>query len=178
MTSNKVTHDTVEYSFGECIVGPFAVSTNSKGICGIILGDNHSHILRLMEKCFKGIKLIESKSSDNKLIQDVASFIENPDIGLSYKVDIEGTNFQIKVWNELRKVPTGSTTSYTRLAQQVGNPKATRAVANACGSNRLAIYIPCHRVLRSDGGISGYRFGVQRKKDLLRHEAELLKHKS
>jgi AraC family transcriptional regulator of adaptative response/methylated-DNA-[protein]-cysteine methyltransferase len=102
----------------------------------------------------------------------VVGFIEAPAIGLGLPLDVRGTAFQQRVWRALREIPAGSTASYSEIARRIGSPKATRAVAQACANNMLAVAIPCHRVVRNDGGLSGYRWGVQRKRTLLEREAQ------
>jgi AraC family transcriptional regulator of adaptative response/methylated-DNA-[protein]-cysteine methyltransferase len=103
----------------------------------------------------------------------VVGFIEAPALGMNLPLDVRGTAFQERVWQALRKIPPGTTISYADLAERIGSPKAVRAVAQACGANRIAVAIPCHRVVRRDGDISGYRWGVERKRELLKREADL-----
>src|SRR5690606_40886551 len=109
-----------------------------------------------------------------KLVAQVVGFIEAPALGLSLPLDVRGTAFQERVWQVLRELPPGTTASYAEIAQRIGAPKAVRAVAQACGANSIAVAIPCHRVVRRDGDISGYRWGVERKRRLLQREAEAL----
>ena len=110
-------------------------------------------------------------ANSSSLIAKVVGFIEAPAIGLDLPLDVRGTAFQERVWQALREIPAGSTASYTDIAQRIGAPKAVRAVAQACGANSLAVAIPCHRVVRSDGNLSGYRWGVERKRQLLERES-------
>ena len=106
----------------------------------------------------------------------VIGFVDEPTRGLALPLDVRGTAFQQQVWQALQRIPVGSTVSYSELAHKLGKPQASRAVAGACAANALAVAIPCHRVVRSDGAISGYRWGVERKRALLQHEAELAPH--
>jgi AraC family transcriptional regulator of adaptative response/methylated-DNA-[protein]-cysteine methyltransferase len=107
-----------------------------------------------------------------QLVAQVVGFVEAPNLGLDLPLDIRGTAFQQRVWEALRKIPAGQTVSYAQLAQRIGMPSASRAVARACAANTLAVAIPCHRVVRSDGALSGYRWGVERKRALLQREAK------
>src|SRR5690606_4098728 len=109
-----------------------------------------------------------------QLIARVIGFIVAPSIGLHLPLDIQGTAFQERVWRALREIPPGTTVSYTEIAERIGSPKAVRAVAQACATNHIAVAIPCHRVVRRDGDLAGYRWGVERKRELLRHEAQAL----
>ena len=105
------------------------------------------------------------------MVARVVGFVEAPGVGLDLPLDVRGTAFQQRVWQALRDIPPGSTASYAEIAERIGSPKSVRAVAQACGANALAVAIPCHRVVRSDGGLSGYRWGVERKSALLKREA-------
>jgi len=105
-------------------------------------------------------------------VDQVVGFIEAPAIGLNLPLDVQGTAFQERVWLALREIPPGTTVSYTEIAERIGSPKAVRAVAQACGANHLAVAIPCHRVVRRNGDLAGYRWGVDRKRELLRRETK------
>lgn len=153
---------------GHCAVGVFAVGLSDKGICCLTLGDTNEQALQAVKKCFPSANLI--KAQDSSITKIVANYIDNPKDKLSIDLDIQGTDFQKTVWEKLAQVPYGTTTNYTELAEKIGNPKAVRAVARACALNKIVIAIPCHRVLRLDGGFSGYRYGVQRKIELLKRE--------
>ena len=124
------------------------------------------------ELCTPGIDLVGADQDFERLMAQVVGFIEKPALGLDLPLDVRGTAFQERVWQALRDIPVGSTASYAEIAQCIGAPKAVRAVAQACGANSLAVAIPCHRVVRSDGNLSGYRWGVERKRQLLERESQ------
>jgi AraC family transcriptional regulator of adaptative response/methylated-DNA-[protein]-cysteine methyltransferase len=106
------------------------------------------------------------------MVAEVVGFVEAPRIGLDLPLDLQGTAFQQRVWQALREIPVGKTVSYTEIAERIGAPKSVRAVAQACAANKIAVAVPCHRVVRNDGGLSGYRWGVERKRDLLKREGQ------
>jgi AraC family transcriptional regulator, regulatory protein of adaptative response / methylated-DNA-[protein]-cysteine methyltransferase len=122
---------------------------------------------------FPHANLIGGDFDFEKLVAKVVGFVEAPKVGLDLPLDIRGTAFQQRVWQALREIPAGQTTSYSEIAQRIGEPKSARAVAQACGANKIAVAIPCHRVLRNDGALSGYRWGVERKRALLEKEANV-----
>jgi len=128
---------------------------------------------RELKRVFSRAKLISGDKAFERLTAKVVSFVEDPAKGLDLPLDVRGTAFQHRVWHALRKIPVGSTASYADIAEKIGAPKAIRAVAQACATNRIAVAIPCHRVVRSDGGLSGYRGGVERKRALLAKEARV-----
>lgn len=160
--------DQIKVYVGDCAVGVFAVGLSTKGICCLTLGDNKEQALQAVQKCFPKKKI--NLAQDPDIIKKIAAYIDKPKGNIGIDLDIQGTDFQKTVWDALKKIPYGTTTNYTELANKIGNPKAVRAVARACASNKIVIAIPCHRVLRLDGGFSGYRYGVQRKIDLLKRE--------
>ena len=143
-----------------------------KGVCAISLGDDPDALVRDLQDQFPKARLIGGDKKFERMVAQVIGFIEAPKTGLDLPLDVRGTAFQQKVWRTLREIPAGSTVSYTEIAERIGAPKAVRAVAQACASNHIAVAIPCHRVLRHDGALSGYRWGVQRKSALLAREAE------
>ena len=136
-------------------------------LCAILLGDDPDALVRDLQDKFRRANLIGADREFEQLIAQVVGFIEAPALGLDLPLDLRGTAFQERVWQALRDIPVGSTASYAEIAQRIGMPKAVRAVAQACGANSLAVAIPCHRVVRSDGNLSGYRWGVERKRQLL-----------
>jgi AraC family transcriptional regulator, regulatory protein of adaptative response / methylated-DNA-[protein]-cysteine methyltransferase len=140
------------------------------GVCAILLGDSPQQVIRELSAHFAGAVLIEGDPELEQPISAASEAVEQPWRPLVLRLDIRGTDFQKKVWEALRKIPPGTTTSYAQVAQTIGAPKALRAVAGACAANRLAIAIPCHRVLRSNGSLSGYRWGMERKRRLLERE--------
>ncbi|MPZ45945.1 MAG: methylated-DNA--[protein]-cysteine S-methyltransferase, partial [Betaproteobacteria bacterium] len=135
------------------------------------LGDDPEMVARELQDQFPKANLIGGDREFEQFIAKVVGFVESPRIGLDLPLDVRGTAFQQRVWEALRKIPFGTTASYSEIAQRIGTPGAARAVAQACASNRLAVAIPCHRVVRNDGGLSGYRWGVERKRELLQREA-------
>ena len=141
-----------------------------RGVCAILLGDDRQQVLRELAAQFTGAALIEGDCELDRPISAVSEAVERPWRPLELALDIRGTDFQKKVWDALREIPPGTTTSYSQVAQSIGAPKALRAVAGACAANRLALAIPCHRVLRSNGSLSGYRWGMERKRRLLERE--------
>ncbi len=162
----------IRFALGECSLGSILVAISEKGVCAISLGDDPEVLIRDLQNRFPQAELIEDDGEFEQWIAQVIGFIETPASGLDLPLDIRGTAFQQRVWQALQQIPTGQTVSYTCIAQCIGAPKAVRAVAGACAANSLAVAIPCHRVLRSDGKLSGYRWGIERKAELLRRESK------
>jgi AraC family transcriptional regulator of adaptative response/methylated-DNA-[protein]-cysteine methyltransferase len=165
------TGTTIRFAVGECSLGSVLVASSEKGVCAISLGDDPDALVRDLQDQFPKARLIGGDKKFERMVAQVIGFIEAPKTGLDLPLDVRGTAFQQKVWRTLREIPAGSTVSYTEIAERIGAPKAVRAVAQACASNHIAVAIPCHRVLRHDGALSGYRWGVQRKSALLAREA-------
>jgi AraC family transcriptional regulator, regulatory protein of adaptative response / methylated-DNA-[protein]-cysteine methyltransferase len=159
------------FAVGGCSLGSILVARSERGICAILLGDDPDALARDLQDRFPRANLIPGDAGFDQLVAKVVGFVEAPALGLALPLDIRGTAFQQRVWQALRKIPAGSTASYTEIARRIGSPKSARAVAQACATNALAVAIPCHRVVRSDGALSGYRWGVPRKKALLEREA-------
>ncbi|MCU7247048.1 bifunctional DNA-binding transcriptional regulator/O6-methylguanine-DNA methyltransferase Ada [Pseudomonas koreensis] len=162
----------IRFAVGQCSLGAILVAQSERGICAILLGDDPHQLVCDLQDQFRRANLIGADREFEQLIAQVVGFIEAPAIGLDLPLDVRGTAFQERVWQALREIPPGSTASYADIAQRIGSPKAVRAVAQACGANSLAVAIPCHRVVRSDGNLSGYRWGVERKRELLTREAQ------
>jgi len=162
----------IYFALGICSLGDILVAQSEKGICAILLGDDANQLLQDLQDKFPQAELIGGDEPFEQLIAQVVGFIEAPEIGLDLPLDIRGTAFQQRVWQALREIPVGSTVSYTDIAQRIGQPKAVRAVAGACAANMLAVAIPCHRVVKNDGALSGYRWGVERKRALLDKESK------
>ncbi|MDZ4261104.1 MAG: methylated-DNA--[protein]-cysteine S-methyltransferase [Pseudomonadota bacterium] len=160
------------FSLGQCSLGQLLVAQNEKGICAILLGDNAEYLRADLRQRFPSAVLHEENSPLNDKITQVIDAIEQPTANLQLPLDIQGTLFQQRVWEALQKIPAGETRNYTDIARAIGSPKAVRAVAGACAANAIAVLIPCHRVVRSDGSLSGYRWGVERKQQLLQREAD------
>ncbi len=160
----------IRFAVGKCSLGSILVAQSDRGICAIFLGDDPDSLVRELQDQFPKANFIGGDARFEQLVAKVIGFVETPALGLDLPLDIRGTAFQQRVWQSLRKIPAGSTASYTEVAKLIGSPNSVRAVAQACGANALAVAIPCHRVLRSDGALSGYRWGVERKRALLEKE--------
>jgi AraC family transcriptional regulator of adaptative response/methylated-DNA-[protein]-cysteine methyltransferase len=163
----------IHYDVGSTTLGEVLVATNDKGICAILLGDSERALLAELRERFFGAKLTQDSARLASAMPRVIRFIDSPVGELDLPLDPAGTQFQQRVWRALRRIPAGSTASYADIARRIAAPKSFRAVAQACGANPLAIAIPCHRVVRNDGALSGYRWGVARKRALLEREAGL-----
>jgi AraC family transcriptional regulator of adaptative response/methylated-DNA-[protein]-cysteine methyltransferase len=161
----------IRFAIGECSLGSVLVASSEVGVCAILLGDDPDALARELQDRFPKANLIGGDAGFEKLVAQVVGIVEAPAQKLDLPLDIRGTVFQQRVWQALREIPPGTTASYTEIAGRIGSPKSVRAVAGACAANALAIAIPCHRVVRSDGGLSGYRWGVERKRALLQREA-------
>lgn len=164
-------HAEVQFAIRDCSLGRALVATRGHGICAILLGDNVKTLKRELRSRFPEESLIEQGRDAVALSAKVVEAIDAPALRVDLPLDVSGTPFQRKVWQALRRIPPGKTTSYAEIARKVGSPKSVRAVAQACAANALAVAIPCHRVVRSDGSLSGYRWGVARKRRLLDLEA-------
>ena len=160
----------IRFAAGECNLGSIVVGASEKGICAILLGDDPQLLVEELQNHFPAADLVGGDSKFENWVAQVIGFVDDPSIGLGLPLDIRGTAFQQRVWRALCEIPVGSTATYAEMAMKIGAPGASRAVASACGANRLAVAIPCHRVIRQDGSVSGYRWGVQRKKALLARE--------
>ena len=161
----------IYFAIGPCSLGHVLVAQTARGVCAILLGDNPDQLLQDFQNRFARANLIGSDGRFEQTLALVIGLVEDPAVGLDLPLDIRGTLFQERVWAALREIPPGRTVSYADLAKRIGHPRAARAVAGACGANCLAVAIPCHRVVRSDGGLSGYRWGIERKQALLEKEA-------
>lgn len=159
----------IRFAVGECSLGAILVAATDKGVCAILLDDDPDVLVCDLQDRFPNAHLIGGDGDFEQLVAKIVGFVEAPQLGLDLPLDVRGTAFQQRVWQALREIPTGETASYTDVAKAIGSPKAVRAVARACASNAIAI--PCHRVVRNDGGLSGYRWGVERKQALLEREA-------
>ncbi len=160
------------FAIGECSLGSVLIASSEKGVCAMLLGDTPEAVLEDLQGRFPEAELIGNDPDYEMLIAHVIQFVDDPKVGFNLPLDIQGTAFQQRVWEELRKIPAGTTASYAEIAEKMGAPKSFRAVAQACGANNIAVAIPCHRVVRSDGGLSGYRWGIDRKHSLLETERQ------
>ncbi|HEY3591536.1 MAG TPA: bifunctional DNA-binding transcriptional regulator/O6-methylguanine-DNA methyltransferase Ada [Buttiauxella sp.] len=162
----------IQFVVGSCRLGEFLVAQSERGICAILLGDDAQVLVHELKALFPHSSLNPGDETFAQGVAQVVSFIEHPSQHFALPLDIQGTAFQQQVWQALRDIPAGKTASYREIAQLIGKPQAVRAVAGACAANKLAVIIPCHRVVRNDGALSGYRWGVERKRQLLEMEAE------
>lgn len=162
---------TARYAFGDTSLGPVIVAANERGICTILLGDDAASLHDALTAQLDGWKLVPAGPDFAAQIARVEQLIDSPAAQADLPLDPQGTAFQHKVWAALRTIPAGRTASYAEIARQIGAPNAARAVARACAANALAVAIPCHRVVRGDGSLSGYRWGAERKRCLLEREA-------
>lgn len=165
-------HTEIRFAVGECSLGSILVAVSERGVCAILMGDDPDELARDLQDRFPRASLIGGDGEFEDLIAKVVGFVEAPRLGLDLPLDLRGTAFQQRVWQALREIPVGETASYTEIARRIDSPKAVRGVAQACAANALALAIPCHRVVRHDGGLSGYRWGVERKRALLDREAK------
>ncbi|MCL2726255.1 MAG: bifunctional DNA-binding transcriptional regulator/O6-methylguanine-DNA methyltransferase Ada [Polyangiaceae bacterium] len=161
----------IRFAVGQCSLGAILVAQSQRGICAILLGEDPDLLVRDLQDQFTKAEIIGCDSEFEQLVAEVVGFIEAPSIGLHLPLDVQGTAFQERVWRALREIPPGTTVSYAEIAARIGSPKAVRAVAQACATNHIAVAIPCHRVVRRNGDLAGYRWGVDRKRELLRREA-------
>ena len=162
----------IRFAVGECSLGSILVAQSPRGVCAILIGDDPDRLARDLQDQFPRATLVGGHAGFEALVAKVVGFVEAPRRGLDLPLDVQGTAFQERVWQALREIPAGETASYTEVARRVGTPKSVRAVAQACAANALAVAIPCHRVVRTDGSLSGYRWGVERKRTLLEREAK------
>jgi AraC family transcriptional regulator, regulatory protein of adaptative response / methylated-DNA-[protein]-cysteine methyltransferase len=161
----------IRFAIGECSLGAILVAASEIGVCAILLGDDPDALARDLQDRFPRAELIGGDAGFEQLVAKVVGLVEAPGLGLDLPLDVRGTAFQQRVWQALREIPAGRTVSYVDLAKRIGAPKSVRAVAQACGANALAVAIPCHRVVRNDGALAGYRWGVERKRALLKRES-------
>jgi AraC family transcriptional regulator of adaptative response/methylated-DNA-[protein]-cysteine methyltransferase len=161
---------TIRFAVGECSLGAVLVAATEVGVCTIALGDDPDRLVRALQDRFPKAALAGGDARFERWVAAVVVLVEQPALGLDLPLDIRGTAFQLRVWEALRAIPPGETASYAQVARRIGQPGASRAVAAACAANPVAVAIPCHRVVRTDGSLSGYRWGVQRKAALLERE--------
>ena len=161
----------IRFAISRCSLGDLLVAESERGICAILFGDERSALIAGLRRQFPAAAIEEADTELKAVVGRVVAYVEEPGEDLGLPLDIRGTAFQHRVWEALRRIPAGSTASYTDIAREIGAPQAVRAVAGACAANPIAVAIPCHRVVRSDGALSGYRGGVERKRALLAKEA-------
>jgi AraC family transcriptional regulator of adaptative response/methylated-DNA-[protein]-cysteine methyltransferase len=161
----------IRFAIGASSLGAILVAATPVGVCAILLGDDPQALAHDLERRFPRARLIGADRDFEALVAQVVGLVEQPRLGRTLPLDIRGTAFQRRVWQALSEIPTGNTATYTQIARSIGAPRAVRAVARACAANPLAVAIPCHRVVRTDGDLSGYRWGVERKRELIAREA-------
>jgi AraC family transcriptional regulator, regulatory protein of adaptative response / methylated-DNA-[protein]-cysteine methyltransferase len=161
----------IRFAVGECSLGSILVASTEKGVCAILFGDEPEALVRDIQDRFPKAKLVGGDREFEELIAKVVGFVEEPGVGFDLPLDVRGTAFQQRVWQALRKIPAGSKATYGDIARSIGSSKAIRAVAQACASNKIAVAIPCHRIVRQDGALGGYQWGIDRKRALLDREA-------
>lgn len=162
----------IEFATTQTDFAAILIARSHKGVCTILLGDSPAQLYADLQQRLPQAQLLEQEHSLAPLLKKITDFLDKPLTPLDFTLDIQGSDFQQSVWTVLRSIPVGQTLSYSEVAERLGKPKAVRAVANACAANPLALVIPCHRILRADGGISGYRWGVERKRALLAKEQQ------
>lgn len=168
---NGGTDEEIRFAVGQTSLGSILVASSTKGVAAILLGDDPDALVRDLQDRFPKARLIGADSDYEAMVARVVGYVEAPGIGLDLPLDVRGTAFQQRVWQALQEIPVGETASYAEIALRIGSPKSVRAVAGACAANSLAVAIPCHRVVRNDGSLSGYAWGVERKRALLFREA-------
>ncbi|BCG72224.1 methylated-DNA--protein-cysteine methyltransferase [Mesorhizobium sp. 113-1-2] len=171
---NAVALNTITYAIGQSAIGKILAARSHIGVCAILIGSGAEALEQDLASRFPGKVLVEDKAALCDDLAAIARFIETPGAGLDLPLDMRhGTPFQQRVWEVLRAIPCGATITYTALARHLGQPNGARAVATACAANAIALGIPCHRVVRTDGTLSGYRWGIERKRALLDKEAQI-----
>ena len=168
---NGVNDVEIRFGLGECSLGSVLVARSKKGVCAILLGGDPDALVRELQDRFPK-SVISGDSRFHALVAKVTAFVENPAAGLDAPLDLCGTAFQQRVWQALREIPPGKTASYAEIAGRIGAPKSFRAVAQACAANNIAVAVPCRRVIGRDGALSGYHWGVERKRGLLERERQ------
>jgi AraC family transcriptional regulator, regulatory protein of adaptative response / methylated-DNA-[protein]-cysteine methyltransferase len=161
----------IRFACAKCSLGAVLVAASDRGVCAILLGDRPAALARDLRRRFPHAQWMAGGKAFGNVVAKTVALVDTPSQGFDLPLDVRGTAFQHRVWQALRKIPLGSTASYMDIARRIGAPKAVRAVAGACAANTIAVAIPCHRVLRADGGLAGYRWGVARKRALLKREA-------
>ena len=161
----------IRFAVGKCSLGAILVASSDRGVCAIFLGDDPAELAHELRGRFPRARLVADDHAFERLVAKVVGLVEAPGVGVDLPLDVRGTAFQQRVWDALRAIPAGATASYAEIASRIGAPKAVRAVAQACAANAVAVAIPCHRVVRSDGALAGYRWGVERKRALLARES-------
>ena len=170
--ASELTHaDTISYGIGECALGQVLVARRVSGVCAILIGTKNDELVADLAARFPKAKLVANEDIIHDDLAKVIRFVDKPSEELDLPLDLRGTQFQRRVWEKLRTIPVGTTMTYTELARSVGAPNSVRAVAGACASNPIALAVPCHRVVGSNGDLAGYYWGIERKRELIKKEA-------
>ncbi len=164
-------HVAIDFAVGACSLGAILVARSARGVCAITLGDDPDALVRALQDRLPAARRCGDDPDFAQLVAQIVGLVEAPGTAHALPLDVRGTAFQRRVWEALRAIPAGTTVTYGELAQRIGAPAAVRAVGTACGANPVAVAIPCHRVVRTDGSLSGYRWGIERKRVLLAREA-------
>jgi AraC family transcriptional regulator of adaptative response/methylated-DNA-[protein]-cysteine methyltransferase len=164
---NGGANEEIRFAVGQCSLGSILVAASQKGIVSILLGDDPNALVEDLQDGFPKAKLVGADAGFEALVAQVVGLVETPTDSFNLPLDVRGTAFQQRVWKALNRIPAGETASYSDIARKIGEPTSTRAVAGACAANKIAVAIPCHRVVRNDGSPSGYRWGIERKTALL-----------
>ncbi len=162
----------ISFAVRDCSLGAILVAASERGVCAVFLGDDPEELVRELQDRFPRADFSDGDADFQSLVGMVVDEVENHEREQDVPLDLRGTLFQQKVWRALQEIPAGVTTTYSEIAKRIGSPRAVRAVASACAANKLAVVIPCHRVVRKDGGMGGYRWGLERKRRLLAKEIE------
>jgi len=162
----------IRFAVGQSSLGAILVASSKKGVASILIGEDPNALVQDLQDRFSKANLVGGDKGYESLVARVVGFVEAPGLGLDLPLDVRGTAFQQRVWHALQEIPVGQTASYADIARKIGMPKAMRAVAGACAANNIAVAIPCHRVVRNDGALSGYAWGVERKRMLIDREAQ------
>lgn len=168
---NGAAQEEIHFAVAQCSLGAILAATSKIGVVSILMGEDPDALVRTLQDRFPKATLIGADKRYENLIAQVVGLVESPGVNLDLPLDVRGTVFQQRVWQALRKIPAGKTATYSAIARRIGSPGAVRAVASACAANPIAVAIPCHRVIRHDGALSGYRWGVERKRALLERES-------
>jgi len=160
----------INYTIADSDMGRMLVARTQRGVCAVTFGDDDAMLAENLEKEYPRAKIDRDEKSLKKSVGAVMQYLAGKDKKLDLPVDVQATAFQMQVWELLKQIPYGETRSYTEIAEQLGDKRKVRAVAQACARNRVALVIPCHRVIAGDGKLSGYRWGIERKKKLLESE--------
>jgi AraC family transcriptional regulator of adaptative response/methylated-DNA-[protein]-cysteine methyltransferase len=166
-------NEDIRFAVGQSSLGAILVASSDKGVASILIGDDADALVRDLQDRFPRARLIGGDADYEALVARVVGLVEAPGLGLDLPLDVRGTAFQQRVWRALRDIPAGATATYADIARAIGAPKSVRAVAGACAANPIAVAIPCHRVVRTDGDLSGYRWGVDRKRALIAREGAI-----